>query len=109
MTPARRFEWRLSQVMHEHGIHSITELQRTLEEEGITLSSSQMHRLATQTPERLNLAVLSALCDILSCTPNDLIQVHQVARRAKAVNDPNVVDITTLRPKRARVTRTTEP
>ena len=44
-----------------------------LHDRGIDLSASQVHRLVSGTPERLSLQVLSALCDILECTPADLV------------------------------------
>jgi len=101
----RRFTWRLEERMHERGIHQITALQRELAAHGIDLSSSQIHRLVTQTPERLNLEVLAALCEILACSPTDLVEVH-ARRRTRAAAGANVVDMaTTIRPKRARVTR----
>ena len=101
----RRFTWRLAERMHERGIHQITALQRELVAHGIDLSSSQIHRLVTQTPERLNLEVLAALCEILACSPTDLVEVH-ARRRTQAAAGANVVDMaTTIRPKRARVTR----
>jgi DNA-binding Xre family transcriptional regulator len=102
---AKRFSWRLAERMHERGIHQITALQRELERHGIDLSSSQIHRLVTQTPERLNLEVLAALCEILACSPTELIEIHTQARKRKASGD-NVVDMAaTVRPRRARVLR----
>jgi DNA-binding Xre family transcriptional regulator len=102
---SKRFTWWLEERMHERGIHQITALQRQLNAHGIDLSSSQIHRLVTQVPERLNLEVLSALCEILSCSPADLIEVHAAVRKRAAASS-NVVDMaTTIRPKRARVTR----
>lgn len=110
MNTPKRFDWRLEQLMHERGIHQATALQRQLAEHGIDLSSSQVHRLVTETPERLNLAVLAALCTILVCSPGDLIHVHAAPRRREAANGGNVVDMaTTVRPKRARVTRPDKP
>jgi len=104
----RRFTWRLEERMHERGIHQISALQRELVAHGIDLSSSQIHRLVTQTPERLNLEVLAALCEILACTPGDLVEVHERKRRHVAAG-VNVVDMaSTIRPKRARVTRPKE-
>lgn len=102
---SKRFTWRLEEQMHERGIHQITALQRELTAHGIDLSSSQIHRLVTQVPERLNLEVLSALCEILSCSPSDLVEVRSAVRK-RAAGSSNVVDMaTTVRPKRARVTR----
>lgn len=105
---AKRFTWRLQERMHERGIHQITALQRELERNGIDLSSSQIHRLVTQMPERLNLEVLAALCEILTCSPSELIEVHPKASRRKA-SGGNVVDMAaTVRPRRARVVRPTD-
>ena len=102
---AKRFTRRLQERMHERGIHQITALQRELERHGIDLSSSQIHRLVTGTPERLNLEVLAALCTVLACSPAELIEVHAKTPKRKASGD-NVVDMAaTVRPRRARVLR----
>ena len=42
------------------------------------LSREQVYRLVTQSPQRLSMDTLAALCDILGCTPNDLIEVRVV-------------------------------
>jgi len=76
MTKQKRavsYQWRLREVMAEHGIYATTELVPLLAERGITLSASQVHRLVTSLPERLNLTVLAALCDIFSAEPNVLV------------------------------------
>jgi len=102
---AKRFTWRLEERMHERGIHQITALQRQLHSHGIDLFSSQIHRLVTGTPERLNLEVLAALCTILECSPAELIEVHTTVAKRKASGE-NVVDMAaTVRPRRARVIR----
>jgi DNA-binding Xre family transcriptional regulator len=67
------YTWRLREVMAQRGIFTATELVPLLRDRGIDLSASQVHRLVSGTPERLSLQVLSALCDILSCTPADLV------------------------------------
>lgn len=101
----RRFTWHLNDLMHRTGIHQASTLQRQLADHGVELSSSQVHRLVTGVPSRLNLDVLAALCEILSCSPNDLVEVH-TSRRRRAAASSKVVDLaTTIRPKRARVLR----
>lgn len=101
----KRFSWHLAELMHDRGILKITALQRQLSAHGIELSSSQIHRLVTGIPERLNLEVLSALCEILACSPSDLVEVHPIVVRQRAAAG-NVVDMaTTVRPRRARVVR----
>ena len=70
------YTWRLRQVMAEAGMFATTDLIEPLAERGVVLSTSQVHRLVTSPPERLNLAVLAALCDILGTEPGELIRVE---------------------------------
>ena len=60
-----------------------TELRPLLAERGITLSREQVYRLVTGVPERLSLATLAALCDILGCGPGDLIEPVAGDRRGR--------------------------
>ncbi len=109
MKPKQRYTWRLEAMMHERGIHQISALQRELASRGVDLSSSQMHRLVTQPPERLNLEVLAVLCDVLRCSPAELIEVHALIRRAKAVNHGEVAQLgENSSPQRAQITRLPE-
>lgn len=101
-----RFVWRLGEVMHARGLHSITGLQRELTARGVELSSSQTHRLVTQTPERLNLEVLAAVCEILHCSPADLIELTHLQDVSAAEAGGEVVSLAdTGRPRRAKVRR----
>ena len=78
------YQWRLREVMAAHGMFTVTELVPLLHDRSIDLSASQVHRLASGTPERLSLPVLAALCDIFSCTPAELIATKaQDAPRAR--------------------------
>ena len=82
-------EWNLRIRMAEQGLFSTSDLVPRLAERGIQLSREQVYRLVTSTPQRLSTDVLAALCDILDCTPNDLITVavvnEQVAKPARRV------------------------
>jgi len=62
MTASRQvsYQWRLREVMAAHGLFNATDLVPLLAERGIRLSSVQVWRLVTQTPERLSLPVLAA-------------------------------------------------
>ncbi|MBO0868626.1 MAG: helix-turn-helix transcriptional regulator [Micromonosporaceae bacterium] len=60
--------------MATRGMFSTTDLAPLLAERGVVLSAAQVYRLVAQTPERLSLRTLVALCDILDCTPADLIE-----------------------------------
>jgi DNA-binding Xre family transcriptional regulator len=98
------YQWRLREVMAAHGMFTISDLVPLLADREITLSVSQVHRLATGTPERLSLPVLAALCDIFACTPAELIatKAQNVAVR-KTATDVGVVNLNARRPKRARL------
>jgi DNA-binding Xre family transcriptional regulator len=91
--------------MAERGMFATTELAPLLAERGIKLSREQVYRLVARTPQRLNLAVLAALCDILDCQAGDLIEpVTPAARTAKKAGAaPSPTPPARLRPRRARV------
>ena len=95
-TPPPGYRWRLRQVMADNNLWKATELAPLLEARGITLSTAQLYRLVAKTPERLSLPTLAALCDIFSCTPNDLIELAPQAPPAPTLPS-------TVRPRRARV------
>ena len=102
------YRWRLREVMAARGLWSTTELAPLLAERGIVLSSTQIYRLVVQTPERLSLRTLMALCDTLECTSTDLIEPvtePALARRRKTASGdpPDGGEVRALRPKRARI------
>lgn len=55
--------------MAQRGIFTASQLAPHLAGYGVRLSDSQIWRLVTGRPERLNLWVLVVLCEILDCTP----------------------------------------
>ncbi len=90
MTKKMAASWRLHERLESQCIHSSAELMPKLAERGIHLSRMQVYRLVTQLPQRVSLDILAALCDILNCTPNDLISVkvvNQQIRRPLAVGE----------------------
>lgn len=99
--------WRLREVMAAHGYWKTTDLVPLLAERGVELSASQVFRLVTQSPERLSLRTLAALCDILNCGPGDLIEpflAERKTRRPAAADPDKVVELhDTDRPLRARI------
>jgi len=101
------FHWHLRRLMATHDMWKTTELVPLLRERGVDLSASQVYRLVTDKPERLSMKVLIALCDILDCTPADLIDPYaEPATRRKAAGQPGaaVVELKPdLRPERARI------
>lgn len=72
------YQWQLRQLMAERQMFQTSDMVPLLAERGITLSREQVYRLVTQPPQRMSMDVLVALCDILECTPNDLIKPEVV-------------------------------
>lgn len=101
------YAWRRHDVMATRRIFTATELVPLLRDRGIDLSASQIYRLVSGTPERLSLQVLSALCDILGCTPADLVATtaENAGVRKTATGDlPTAAPASQkLRPRPARI------
>jgi hypothetical protein len=103
------YQWRLREVMAAAGLFNASDLEPLLADRGITLSSVQVWRLVTQTPERLSLPVLAALCDIFDVTPAQLIatraeNVPASSRTASSGGGKDgVTDLNALRPARAKL------
>ena len=81
------YRWRLRELMAARGIFTAGELGPHLAAHGVRLSDSQVWRLVTGRPERLNLRVLVVLCAILDCTPDDLIERIEVEQPEEARGD----------------------
>jgi len=89
VTPPRLdYSWNLRKLMAGRHLWKTTQLMPLLRDRGIGLSSSQTWRLVTGKPERLSLPVLAALCDILGCTPGDLITVRVAAAPGPGTGSP---------------------
>jgi DNA-binding Xre family transcriptional regulator len=97
------YRWHLRRLMAEHGLFQTTELRPLLAERGVMLSREQVYRLAVKPPQRLNLEVLAALCDILDCEPGDLIECYRETGRKISGTTP--APPARPRPRRARVAR----
>ena len=110
MTRKMGIKWHLREVMATRGMFSTTDLAGPLAERGVRLSREQVFRLVTGTPQRLNVEVLAALCDILECGPQDLLEVvvenAQIRKVASGSADAAPGGSTTsIKPVRARVQR----
>lgn len=92
------FRWHLRLRMAEKGYFQTSDLVPLLAERGIILSREQVFRLVTQSPQRLSMDTLAALCDILDCQPNDLIEVQVVNEKTrKAAGDAKKPPLSTQR------------
>jgi DNA-binding Xre family transcriptional regulator len=101
------YRWHLRAVMAARGMFATTELGPLLAERGVVLSREQVYRLVVNTPERLNLMTLAALCDILTVSPADLVEITVESRRVAKTGTPAApaAAVRDLRPRRARIVR----
>lgn len=99
------YRWRLRDLMADRQMFHTSELQPFLVERGITLSREQVYRLVTQPPQRLSLDTLVALCDILDCTPNDLIQPEVINTQLRKTADRQRSGSVPITPRRSIVRR----
>lgn len=76
MTKTVAYHWHLRKIMNEHGMQSTTDLVPLLADRGVVMTSTQVYRIVTGEPERLNMQLLAALCDIFAMTPSDLIEPY---------------------------------
>jgi DNA-binding Xre family transcriptional regulator len=104
--------WHLRQVMATRGIFQTSELVPLLAERGVHLTRQYVHKLVTTPPQRVNIDLLAALCDILDCDPNDLLEpVVDLAEHSKTGTEQDStsgsegLSIGDLRPIRATVRR----
>lgn len=103
------YRWHLRKVMSDNGLHNTTDLVPLLADRGVVMTSTQVYRIVTGEPERLNMRLLAALCDIFGCTPNDLIEPYVVATSGRGrktasapARSPN--SASKNRPRRATIT-----
>jgi len=102
MTKKMGYTWHLRRLMAERGMYQTSDLVPLLKEWGIMLSREQVFRLVTQPPQRMSLDTLAALCGILECGVQDLIETTEMdtdVQRPKSVNagTPPSVRRTTIR------------
>jgi DNA-binding Xre family transcriptional regulator len=104
MTRKTGYVWHLRRLMAEHGMFATTDLVPLLAMRGVVLSREQVYRLVTGTPERLSLATLAALCDILGCEPGDLVEpVTSGAAAGRPGRQAGARPAGPVRPRRARI------
>jgi DNA-binding Xre family transcriptional regulator len=106
MNKKMSIRWNLRKLMASQEMFQTTDLVPLLAERGVHLSREQVYRLVTQTPQRLSMDTLAALCDILGCTPNDIIEIEvineqilRVAQGGSRAEPPAVRRTTIRRPK----------
>jgi DNA-binding Xre family transcriptional regulator len=114
MTRRTTMRWHLRQVMATRDIFRTSDLVPLLAERGVHLTRQYVHRLVTTAPQRINTDLLAALCDILDCQPNDLlepvVEPTALARAGGEAGGPrhDGLGIGELRPIRATIRRPTQ-
>src|SRR5690242_14468856 len=99
MTRKMGIKWHLRSLMATRSMFSTSDILPKLAERGISLSREQVYRLVTQTPQRLSMPILAALCDILDCRVDDLIEIFAEKKPLrKAASGESLQDIGDLKP-----------
>lgn len=86
------YHWHLRRLMAEREMFATTDLRPLLAGRGVVLSREQVYRLVTRTPQRLSLTTLAALCDILACTPSDLVEPYRTTKARTSPHGRDTVD-----------------
>lgn len=68
--------WNLQAQMNRRGLRFAASLHSELLKKGLTISASSVSRMVQHKPKHLDLDTLAALCDVLRCTPNDLLLIE---------------------------------
>ncbi|GAB3607030.1 hypothetical protein GCM10027413_24390 [Conyzicola nivalis] len=99
--------WHLRSIMASRGIFQTSKIGPLLSERGVQLSREQVYRLVTNAPQRVRIDVLTALCDALECSLDELITVKRrdAAPVREAVGETAQGPIGDLRPIRASIRR----
>ncbi|WP_326770896.1 helix-turn-helix transcriptional regulator (plasmid) [Streptomyces sp. NBC_01591] len=66
-------KWNLRMVAAQRDIWKASELQRLLAEAGLAISAGKMSHLWSGRPLTVRLDDLDIICDVLNCTPADLL------------------------------------
>lgn len=105
------YTFRVKEMMARAGMRNSRDLVDPLRDRGITLSESQIYRLASQNPDRIAFQVLVALCDIFGVQAGDLVtytatDVKTRRPRTAVGQNTDVPLLDAYRPVRARIRRT---
>ncbi|MFE2578899.1 helix-turn-helix domain-containing protein [Streptomyces sp. NPDC059378] len=69
-------KWKLRMAAAQREVWTGAQLRRLLAEKAsLELSSASVSALFTKEPSQVKMSTLAALCTVLECTPNDLIEV----------------------------------
>lgn len=66
---------RLAVLMAEKGIRSVSELQRMIQENGLTISRRTLDKFYNNESNRFDMDTLATLCVILDCQVGDILEL----------------------------------
>src|SRR3546814_19803633 len=76
------YRWHLRKVMSDHGLHNTTDLVPLLADRSVVMTSTQVYRIVTGEPERLNMRLLAALCDIFGRSEEPTSELQSLMRNS---------------------------
>ncbi|WP_393063412.1 helix-turn-helix domain-containing protein [Streptomyces sp. LN549] len=74
-------KWNLRMVAAQRDVWKASELQRMLAEAGLVISAGKMSHLWSGRPLTVRLDDLDIICEVLDCTPAELLVPEQSAGR----------------------------
>ena len=102
MSPRRRrveYQWRLRDVMADHGLWKTTQLTPLLAQRDVALSAAQTYRLVTGKPERLHCKYWRLCATSSTAPPAELISIGAATAEEKTERERPAA----RRPRRARI------
>lgn len=66
---------RLSIVMAEKGVRSVSELQRKIKDRGLTISRRTLDKLYNNESNRFDMDTLATICVVLDCEIGDILEL----------------------------------
>ncbi len=73
--------WNLGNLLYQKKILKVTEFHELLLRHGVKLSYGQAYALVHEQPLRVTLRVVSAICEALDCSVNDLVVLRKVSEK----------------------------
>jgi putative transcriptional regulator len=67
---------RLSVIMAEKGIRSVSQLHRSIQEKGLTMSRRTLDKFHNNESNRIDYDTLATLCQVLECKIDDLLYLE---------------------------------
>jgi putative transcriptional regulator len=74
-------KWNLRFAAAQRDIWKASHLQAMLADAGLVISAGKMSHLWSGTPVTVRLEDLQVICEVLSCTPNDLLVLEDTPTR----------------------------